>query len=80
MAEGVGFEPTDGVNRQTISSRSRYDHFDTSPYKSCFMLPLASWRGREKGSHVVYTQKWDASTEISWGRGAKLLPNCHNFV
>ena len=32
VAEKVGFEPTDGVNRQTISSRSRYDHFDTSPY------------------------------------------------
>ena len=31
VAETVGFEPTDGVNRQTISSRSRYDHFDTSP-------------------------------------------------
>ena len=31
MAEKVGFEPTDGVNRQTISSRSRYDRFDTSP-------------------------------------------------
>ncbi len=32
MAEKVGFEPTDGFTRQTISSRSRYDHFDTSPY------------------------------------------------
>ena len=31
MAETVGFEPTDGINRQTISSRSRYDLFDTSP-------------------------------------------------
>ncbi len=32
LAEKVGFEPTDGFTRQTISSRSRYDHFDTSPY------------------------------------------------
>lgn len=32
MAEEVGFEPTDGSHRQTISSRSRYDHFDTPPY------------------------------------------------
>lgn len=33
MAEGVGFEPTGRLNTgQTISSRSRYDHFDTSPY------------------------------------------------
>ena len=27
----VGFEPTERVTAQTISSRSRYDHFDTSP-------------------------------------------------
>ena len=32
LAERVGFEPTDGFTRQTISSRSRYDHFDTTPY------------------------------------------------
>ncbi len=31
MAEMVGFEPTERVTAQTISSRSRYDHFDTSP-------------------------------------------------
>ena len=28
----VGFEPTCPVRDKTISSRSRYDHFDTSPY------------------------------------------------
>ena len=33
LAEMVGFEPTERVTVQTISSRSRYDHFDTSPYK-----------------------------------------------
>ena len=32
MAEMVGFEPTCPVKDKTISSRSRYDHFDTSPY------------------------------------------------
>lgn len=32
LAERVGFEPTDGFTRQTISSRSRYDLFDTAPY------------------------------------------------
>ena len=33
VAEGVGFEPTDRLNTdQTISSRSRYDHFDSPPY------------------------------------------------
>ena len=31
MAEMVGFEPTCPVKDKTISSRSRYDHFDTSP-------------------------------------------------
>ena len=31
MAEMVGFEPTEHFIAQTISSRSRYDHFDTSP-------------------------------------------------
>ena len=29
----MGFEPTDGFTRQTISSRSRYDLFDTAPYE-----------------------------------------------
>ena len=29
----VGFEPTCPVKDKTISSRSRYDHFDTSPYE-----------------------------------------------
>ena len=33
LAEMVGFEPTCRLNTdKTISSRSRYDHFDTSPY------------------------------------------------
>ncbi len=32
MAEMVGFEPTERITVQTISSRSRYDHFDTSPF------------------------------------------------
>ena len=31
LAEMVGFEPTERFTAQTISSRSRYDHFDTSP-------------------------------------------------
>ena len=31
MAERVGFEPTEGVSPQLISSQSRCDHFDTAP-------------------------------------------------
>ena len=34
MAEEVGFEPTCPVKDNSISSRARYDHFDTSPYLS----------------------------------------------
>lgn len=35
MAEGVGFEPTGRLNTgQTISSRSRYDLFDSPPNMS----------------------------------------------
>lgn len=32
MAEWVGFEPTELMKAQLISSQSRYDHFDTTPY------------------------------------------------
>ena len=32
LAEAVGFEPTDDFTRHSISSRDRYDHFDTPPY------------------------------------------------
>ena len=31
VAEMVGFEPTDPVRDQRISSAPRYDHFDTAP-------------------------------------------------
>ncbi len=31
LAEMVGFEPTCPAKDKTISNRSRYDHFDTSP-------------------------------------------------
>ena len=30
-----GFEPTWRVTANSISSRARYDHFDTSPYRAC---------------------------------------------
>ena len=35
MAEAVGFEPTGDFTRHSISSRDRYDHFDTPPYAKC---------------------------------------------
>ena len=36
LAEKVGFEPTWRVTANSISSRARYDHFDTSPCVVCF--------------------------------------------
>ena len=36
----MGFEPTDGFGRQTISSRSRYDLFDSPPYISTVFRAL----------------------------------------
>ena len=33
LAQTVGFEPTVLFTAQTISSRSRYDLFDTAPYE-----------------------------------------------
>ena len=38
LAEMVGFEPTCPVKDKTISSRSRYDRFDTSPYISLYSI------------------------------------------
>ena len=38
LAEMVGFEPTCPVKDKTISSRSRYDRFDTSPSISFYSI------------------------------------------
>ena len=49
MAEEVGFEPTERVQAaQTISSRSRYDHFDTSPrwQRQVRKENYTAWRGK----------------------------------
>lgn len=49
MAEGVGFEPTGRLNTgQTISSRSRYDRFDTTP---SIYLHISSKTTSEKGEN-----------------------------
>ena len=43
LAETVGFEPTCRLNTdKTISSRSRYDHFDTSPYINYIIINIFS--------------------------------------
>ena len=42
----VGFEPTCPVKDKTISNRSRYDHFDTSPYKILRKNTLKHYAGK----------------------------------
>ena len=43
VAEKVGFEPTWRVTANSISSRARYDHFDTSPYSIGLSLTAYSF-------------------------------------
>ena len=46
LAEMVGFEPTCPVKDKTISNRSRYDHFDTSPYEKKKKNTLKHYAGK----------------------------------
>ena len=55
MAEMVGFEPTCHFTDKTISSRSRYDHFDTSPYEA----------PQFQGTYSIYHIKSDLSNPFS---------------
>ena len=48
LAEWVGFEPTVPAKVQTISSRSRYDRFDTTP---SINLHISSKTASEKGEN-----------------------------
>ncbi len=57
LAEAVGFEPTDDFTRHSISSRDRYDHFDTPPYFVCMAIDLAT--------RVLYTKKKKKSRAFS---------------
>ena len=55
MAEEVGFEPTERVQAaQTISSRSRYDHFDTPPYS---VFDVLSEKGENYTRELVIFRK-----------------------
>lgn len=55
MAEGVGFEPTGRLNTgQTISSRSRYDHFDTTP---CIYLHISPQKNLGKRRELMERTK-----------------------
>ena len=55
MAEEGGFEPTERVQAaQTISSRSRYDHFDTPPYS---VFDVLSEKGENYTRELVIFRK-----------------------
>ena len=55
LAEMVGFEPTCRlITDKTISSRSRYDHFDTSPYLVVFEFCTAFARPMVKCCHPKF--------------------------
>ena len=51
MAETVGFEPTCRFTDNSISSRARYDRFETSPYDISNISPenLGRTDGENKG-------------------------------
>ena len=65
MAEGVGFEPTDRLNTdQTISSRSRYDHFDSPPditLYACLSDSICDYTecgAKNQGAEETFAEGW----------------------
>ena len=65
MAEGVGFEPTDRLNTdQTISSRSRYDHFDSPPdmtLHACLSDSICDYTecgAKNQGAEETFAEGW----------------------
>ena len=71
MAEGVGFEPTGRLNTgQTISSRSRYDLFDSPPYISTVFRALRKCKKNTQEQYEIL--KFDpAKTLINQGFSAE---------
>ena len=61
MAETVGFEPTCRFTDNSISSRARYDRFDTSPYDISNISPenLGRTDGENKGIFKM-GKAWEA--------------------
>ena len=54
LAEMVGFEPTERFTVQTISSRSRYDHFDTSPYLTMLLYHIPEKKSSVYGKFIIF--------------------------
>ncbi len=55
MAERVGFEPTEGVSPQLISSQSRCDHFDTAPGYFHPDFRPGNWREKQERKREILT-------------------------
>ena len=65
MAEREGFEPTDRLNTdQTISSRSRYDHFDSPPditLYACLSDSICDYTecgAKNQGAEETFAEGW----------------------
>ena len=66
MAEGVGFEPTGRLNTgQTISSRSRYDLFDSPPYISTVFRALRKCKKNTQEQYEIVKSE-PAQSPVRW--------------
>ena len=80
LAEMVGFEPTCPIKDKTISSRSRYDRFDTSPYDSLYSIAKKAFSvnrflpygAQKKGGRTLRTK----IRPIFWGIWSLLFVRC----
>ena len=83
MAEGVGFEPTDRLNTdQTISSRSRYDHFDSPPditLYACLSDSICDYTecgAKNQGAEETFAEGWTIGVKtctMAWCGKASLV-------
>ena len=72
LAQTVGFEPTVLFTVQTISSRSRYDHFDTSAYMSTHF--------REPNAYSVFLRTpFRTAQKNKTQKPSKLAPTKHSL-
>lgn len=71
LAEMVGFEPTCPIKDKTISSRSRYDHFDTSPYSNHAVERSANIHTANPTALSLYQKSRLPSTGFHCRRGGR---------
>ena len=75
LAEMVGFEPTCPIKDKTISSRSRYDHFDTSPYSNHAVERSANIHTANPIASLLYQKSRIPSTGFHCRRGGARSTN-----